>query len=75
MTAGEEILFTDVRGNVFKYNVSAMEIIEPTDVENMISGDWDLTLFTCTPGGKTRQTVRCRLVAYKLHNSNNWVTE
>ena len=29
------------------------------DVEAMESGDWALTLFTCTIGGKTRVTVRC----------------
>ena len=30
------------------------------DVEKMTSGDWDLTLFTCTYGGKSRVTVRCQ---------------
>lgn len=25
----------------------------------MITGDWDLTLFTCTPGGQLRIAVRC----------------
>ena len=28
-------------------------------VEDMITGDWDLTLFTCTPGGQLRIAVRC----------------
>ncbi len=32
------------------------------DVEEMITGDWDLTLFTCTLGGQTRVTVRCQLI-------------
>jgi sortase A len=27
----------------------------------MESGDWDLTLFTCTTGGQSRITVRCVL--------------
>ena len=27
----------------------------------MTSGDWDLTLFTCTYGGQERYTVRCTL--------------
>lgn len=34
------------------------EILEPDDEEAMTTGDWDLTLFTCTPGGQTRVTVR-----------------
>lgn len=28
-------------------------------VEEMESGDWDLSLFTCTLGGSYRVTVRC----------------
>ena len=30
----------------------------------MLSGseDWDLTLFTCTLGGRTRYVVRCDLI-------------
>ena len=40
----EQILFTDMDGNVFEYRVLEMEIIEPTDIERMESGEWDLTL-------------------------------
>jgi len=36
-----------------------VETLQPTAVEEMCSGDWDLTLFTCTLGGKFRVTVRC----------------
>ena len=35
------------------------EVLAPTDIEGMESGDWDLTMFTCTIGGKSRVTVRC----------------
>ena len=28
----------------------------------MLSGDWDLTLFTCTIGGQTRVTIRLERV-------------
>ena len=38
------------------------ETLEPTDEEAMTTGDWDLTLFTCTPGGQTRVTVRFQRV-------------
>ena len=38
-----------------------METLMPTAVEEMESGDWDLTLFTCTVGGRTRVAVRCAL--------------
>ncbi|MCD8119184.1 MAG: sortase [Lachnospiraceae bacterium] len=62
---GDEITFTDVLGNVFSYEVSETVILKPTAVEEMAdqeSGDWDLTLFTCTLGGRTRVTVRCMRV-------------
>ncbi|MGM9538978.1 MAG: sortase [Candidatus Onthomonas sp.] len=59
LSEGDMITFTDIDGNVFTYTVTECEILNPTDVEKMKSGDWDLTLFTCTIGGKTRVTIRC----------------
>lgn len=58
---GDDVVFTDVAGNVFKYKVAYLETLVPTAVEEMESGDWDLTVFTCTVGGQTRVTVRCTL--------------
>ena len=56
------VIFTDVDGNVFRYKVKKIEIIDGTAVEEMISGDWDLTLFTCAiPARLTRVTIRCML--------------
>lgn len=59
---GDAVAFTDNDGNVFNYVVSAVEDIPTLDVDTMLSGEWDLTLFTCTLGGRTRVTVRCTLV-------------
>lgn len=59
LVPGDEIQFTDIDGNHFSYFVIEKEYLEKTDVEELRSGDWDLTLFTCTPGGKTRVTIRC----------------
>ena len=56
---GDEIIFADMDGNRFVYEVAEIEILEPTAIEQMIFGDWDLTLFTCTYGGQARVTVRC----------------
>ena len=56
---GDRVTFTDVDGNVFAYNVAEIQILKPTAVEDMVSEDWDLSLFTCTLGGRTRLTVRC----------------
>ena len=59
LSPGDEVTFTDVDGNVFQYEVSAIEILSPLAVEEMTNGDWDLTLFTCTVSGQSRVTVRC----------------
>ena len=56
---GERILFTDMEENTVTYEVSCLETLMPTETEQMESGDWDLTLFTCTLGGQSRVTVRC----------------
>lgn len=59
---GDTLSFTDLSGTAFQYAVEEVVILQPTDVDEMISqqsGAWDLTLFTCTVGGQTRVTVRC----------------
>ena len=56
---GDAVVFTDVDGNVYNYEVAALETLLPAAVDEMKSGEWDLTLFTCTIGGQTRVTVRC----------------
>lgn len=58
----DEVSFVDMAGNEFVYRVVETEILQPTAIEEMQSGDWDLTLFTCTIGGRTRVTVRCEKV-------------
>lgn len=60
---GTEIIFTDMDANEFVYEVSEITIIQPTAIEEMKSGDWDLSLFTCTRGGAARVTVRCNRVS------------
>lgn len=59
LETGDSVCFTDMDGNVFAYEVVLKETLEPTAIEEMESGDWDLTLFTCTVGGSYRVTVRC----------------
>lgn len=56
---GDAVVFTDVDGNVYSYEVAELETLQPAAVDEMKSGEWDLTLFTCTIGGQTRVTVRC----------------
>lgn len=58
----EEVLFTDIDGNIFRYQVVEKEVLKDTAIEEMEAGEWDLTLFTCTIGGASRMTIRCQLL-------------
>ena len=60
---GDTVTFTDVDGNQFTYAVSLIEDLPGTAIEEMQAGEWDLTLFTCTLGGRSRVTVRCERTA------------
>lgn len=65
LTAGSLVCFTDVDGVTTQYEVVSLETLQPTAVENVTSGEYALTLFTCTYGGKTRVTVYCDRVTAK----------
>ena len=56
---GDTVTFTDMDGNVFSCAVSSLETLSPYAISDMTSGDWDLTLFTCTVGGQSRLAIRC----------------
>lgn len=61
LSGGEEIIFTDVAGNLYRYEVTFVDNIRGTDIDTMefdSSENWDLTLFTCTLSGQSRVTVR-----------------
>ena len=66
MILGDEIRFTDVDGNVFYYTVIAKEQLDMRNVQGMLEGEWDMTLFTCVPGGAKRETLRCHLERYEI---------
>lgn len=63
LRSGDIITFTDMEGTTVEYEVIALEVLEPTAVEEMTAGEFDLTLFTCTYGGQSRVTVRCDRVS------------
>ena len=64
LQVGDEVRFTDVDGNVFIYQVAMTETLGKYAVDEMLEGEWELTLFTCTYGGGSRATVRCELKTY-----------
>ena len=56
---GDEVLFMDMDGHTTHYVVEGLDVLPPDAVDEMTSGIFDLTLFTCTYGGKSRVTVYC----------------
>ncbi|MCD8006453.1 MAG: sortase [Oscillospiraceae bacterium] len=63
LSIGASITFTEVTGTVYEYEVLEIETLQPTAISEMITGDWDLTLFTCTTSGQARVVVRCMLIS------------
>ena len=43
------------------YEVEAIEILEATDINNMLDSQFDLTLYTCTKDSLRRVTIRANL--------------
>ena len=56
------ILFTDVSGTVYCYEVVLLETLPGNATEEMITSGFALSLYTCTPGGASRITVRCNII-------------
>ena len=56
------VLFTDISGTVFCYEVVLLETLPGNATEEMITSGFDLSLYTCTPGGASRVTVRCNTI-------------
>lgn len=59
LQTGDDVTFTDMSGVTSHYKVVEVHVLNPAAVEEMTSGEFDLTLFTCTYGGQSRVTVRC----------------
>lgn len=59
LTTGDRVIFVDANGSAVEYEVVVLEVLGPSEIEEMTSGEYDLTLFTCTYGGAKRTTIRC----------------
>ena len=59
---GARVDFTDMDGVEHNYEVIYLDTLAPTDVEVVQDSDYDLVIYTCTPGGKTRETVFCNRI-------------
>lgn len=62
MKVGDDIYFTDVNGLVYEFVMVESEPLQKTQIEEMTSDDWDLTLFTCDYKARLRIAVRCKMI-------------
>lgn len=58
LSYGDEITFTDLDGNLFRYEVLEIETLQPHAIDYMEDYNPGLSLFTCTIGGEKRLTIR-----------------
>lgn len=63
VSVGDNVIFTDMDGVENHYIVQKTDILQPTDVDAVEHSGYDLVLYTCTYGGKTRITVFCDRIA------------
>jgi sortase A len=59
LAQGDMVFFTDAEGSITLYEVITRDILNPTAIEEVTGGEFDLVLFTCTYGGQSRVTVYC----------------
>ena len=60
LQAGDVVIFTDLSGTAHCYEVVLLETLQKEATLEMITSGFDLSLYTCTPGGSSRVTVRCK---------------
>lgn len=59
LVPGDQVVFTDMDGIRWMYLVSAIETVDPYDVDEVLNSDYALVLYTCTVGGQNRVAVFC----------------
>ena len=60
LQTGDMVLFTNVNGETYRYEVVLLETLPKEATKEMITSGFDLSLYTCTIGGASRVTVRCK---------------
>lgn len=60
---GDIVIFTDVNGVDYYYEVVLLETLPKEATQEMIASGFALSLYTCTPGGANRVTLRCNAIS------------
>lgn len=75
LSKGETVIFTDMEGIVSTYCVEKLETLNPDAVDTVLNSGYDLVLYTCTKGGRTRVIVFCDRAAETASSSAPRQTE
>lgn len=62
LSEGAQVQFVDMDGELWVYQVVAIDVLAAEAVEEMTNGEYDLSLFTCSINRTCRVTVRCDLI-------------
>lgn len=57
LVVGDQVSFTDVYYNTTYYRVEEVDMLDGTDVLEMVETEYDLTLFTCNYNNNTQRVV------------------
>ena len=60
LQVGDIVVFTDASGTAHYYEAVILETLPKNATKEMITSGFDLSLYTCTLGGGSRVTVRCK---------------
>ena len=75
LSKGDTVIFTDMEGIVSTYCIEKLETLSPDAVDTVLNSGYDLVLYTCTKGGRTRVIVFCDRAAETASSSAPRQTE
>lgn len=59
LSVGDAVVFTDMVGQEVPYVIAMTTKLDATQVDVVQNSDYDLVLYTCTPGGEARVGIFC----------------
>ena len=75
LSKGDTVIFTDMEGIVSTYCIEKLETLSPDAVDTVLNSGYDLVLYTCTKGGRTRVIMFCDRAAETASSSAPRQTE
>lgn len=67
LEVGDKVCFTEMDGRKNEYLLAKLEALDPEESEKVLESEYDLVLYTCTPGGAMRVVAFCE----RIQEENN----